>query len=660
MSTFGSRGCLKSSQARSAYTGPVAGRISERDIAAIRDRVHIEDVVGEYVALKRSGGDSMKGLCPFHDEKSPSFHARPNHGTYHCFGCGEGGDVYSFLQKIEHVSFVEAVEQLADRVGYTISYEGGGPSVQRDRGTRARLVAANAAAQEFYAARLREPDAETAREYLTGRNFDGQAAVTFGCGYAPDGWDTLTKHLMTKGFEAKEIIDAGLATPGKRGTPIDRFRRRLVWPIRNLGGDVIGFGARKLFDDDTMPGKYINTPETMLYKKSQVLFGLDLAKREIAKGHQAVIVEGYTDVMAMHLAGVKTAVAACGTAFGEDHLAMLRRLLMDDSYFRGEVIYTFDGDAAGQAAALKAFEGDQKMSGQSFVAVAPDGMDPCELRQAAGDAAVRDLVARRIPMYKFVVKSLLTEHDLETSEGRVEALRRTVPVVARIKDEALREDYARQLAGWVGWDNIPTVIKRVRDEARRNSPRNAARGRPQQSGSFAETPAPAADGPAVPARPNPKDPSLWPQRDALKAALQYPAIAGSVFDSLPVETFSHPAYVMIRQAVADAGGTGAGLGGAEWMEAVGRLVEPLQSLVTELAVEPMRASDMADYIPRVLARLQEVWVGQQVADLKSKLQRMSQADHPDEYMSLFGDLVALEQYRRSLLEQAVGDNSEDI
>jgi DNA primase len=636
----------------------VAGRIPERDIAAIRDRTHIEDIVGEYVALKRSGGDSMKGLCPFHDEKSPSFHARPNHGTYHCFGCGEGGDVYSFMQKIEHISFVEAVEQLADRLNYTISYEGGGPSVQRDRGTRARLVAANAAAQEFYAARLREPDAQTARDYLTERNFDGQAAITFGCGYAPDGWDTLTKHLMVKGFEANEIIDAGLATPGKRGTPIDRFRRRLVWPIRNLGGDVIGFGARKLFDDDTMPGKYINTPETMLYKKSQVLFGLDLAKRDIAKGHQAVVVEGYTDVMAMHLAGVKTAVAACGTAFGEDHLAMLRRLLMDDSYFRGEVIYTFDGDAAGQAAALKAFEGDQKMAGQTYVAVAPDGMDPCELRQSAGDAAVRDLVARRIPMFKFVIRSLLAEHDLDTGEGRVEALRRTVPVVARIKDEALREDYARQLAGWIGWDDIPTVIKRVREEARRNSPRSGRGPQRQERSRVPEQG--AGEAPAGPARPNPTDPTLWPQREALKSALQYPSIAGSVFDSLPSESFTHPAYALVRDAIAAAGGTGAGLGGAEWMEAVGKRAEPLQSLVTELAVDPMRASDVPAYIPRVLARLQEVWVGNQVADLKSKLQRMSQADQPDEYMSLFGDLVALEQYRRSLLEQAVGDSSDDL
>ncbi len=637
----------------------VAGRIPDRDIAAVRERTRIEDIVGEYVSLKRAGGDSMKGLCPFHDEKSPSFHVRPNHGHFHCFGCGEGGDVYSFLQKIEHVSFVEAVEQLADRMGYQISYEGGGPSVQRDRGTRARLVAANAAAQEFYAARLKEPDAQAARDYLTERNFDAAAAAQFGCGYAPDGWDTLTKHLMAKGFEAKELEAAGLSKEGRRG-PIDRFHRRLLWPIRNLSGDVIGFGARKLFDDDTMPGKYVNTPETILYKKSNVLFGLDLAKRDIAKGHQAVVVEGYTDVMAMHLAGVKTAVASCGTAFGDEHLAMLRRLLMDDSYFRGEIIYTFDGDAAGQAAAMKAFEGDQKMAGQTFVAIAPDGMDPCELRQKSGDAAVRDLVARRTPMFEFVVKSLLAEHDLDTAEGRVEALRRTVPVVARIKESTLRDGYAVQLSGWVGWDDIPAVRRRVRDEARkfaRGGGASAAKRRPVDTTQIEAFPAPA---PGI-VRPRPNDPTLWPQRDALKAALQYPAIAGTVFDSLPPESFTHPAYAAVREAVAAAGGTSAGIGGAEWVDAVGRAAGDgtVHSIVMELAVDPLPTDDdiAPRYIRGVLARLQEVWVGEQVAELKSKLQRISPTTDSDEFHSLLGDLVALEQYRRSLLDQAIGDTS---
>ncbi len=612
-------------------------------------------MVGEYVALKRAGADSMKGLCPFHDEKSPSFHVRPNHGLFHCFGCGEGGDVYKFLQKIEHIGFVEAVEQMADRIGYQINYEGGGTSVQRDRGTRARLVAANAAAHEFYMARLREPEAEAARKFLTDRNFDGNAALQFGCGYAPDGWDALTKYLLRKGFDFKELEAAGLSRQGKRG-PIDRFHRRLLWPIRNLGGEVIGFGARKLFDDDTMPGKYVNTPETLLYKKSQVLFGLDHAKREIAKGRQAVVVEGYTDVMAMHLAGVKTAVASCGTAFGDEHMAILRRLLMDDNFWRGEIIYTFDGDAAGQAAALKAFAGDQKLAGQTYIAVAPDGQDPCELRQRSGDGAVRDLIARRTPLYEFVIRGLLAEHNLDTVEGQVEALRRAVPVVAQIKDNATRKAYATRLAGWVGWDDIQTVVRRVGEEAKR-----ARLGGPRR----AEAPAPttkAADQPA--ARPNPNDPVLLPQRQSLCAALQYPAIAGTVFDALETEAFTHPAYVAVRTMVADAGGASAGLSGAEWVNAVADATDDLtlRALVSELANEPLPVKSVDDiprFITGVLARAQEAWVGRQIATLKSKLQRLSATEQTDAYMALFGDLVALEQYRKSLEAQAMG-NSDDF
>src|SRR6202008_2189920 len=446
----------------------MAGRISDRDIAAIRERVRIEDVVGDFVQLRRAGVDSLKGLCPFHDEKSPSFHVRPNHGHFHCFGCGEGGDVYAFVQKIEPVSFVEAVELLAARVGYTITSSGAAATnVQRDRGSRSRLLAANAAAQEFYAAALQSEEAAPARQYLIDRNFDPAAAAHFGCGFAPSGWDTLTKHLLRKGFEFKELEAAGLSREGRRG-PMARSPRRLLWPIHASGSEVIGFGARRIFDDDTMEAKYINTPETVLYKKSSVLFGLDLAKRDIAKGHQAVVVEGYTDVMAMHLAGVTTAVSSCGTAFGDEHLAMLRRLMMDDSFFRGELIYVFDGDEAGKAAALKAFGGEQNLSGQSFVAVAPDGMDPCDLRLKSGDGALRDLVARRTPLFEFAIRSAIAEMDLDSAEGRVAALRRCVPMVGRIKDPTLRDEYARQLAGWVGWDDVAQVIDRVRGEAKKS------------------------------------------------------------------------------------------------------------------------------------------------------------------------------------------------
>jgi len=558
------------------------------------------------------------------------------------------------VQKIEHASFVEAVELLADRVGHTITYTGASATnVQRERGGRSRLIAANAAASEFYTAALGSAEAAPARKYLTERNFDAEAARKFGCGFAPSGWDTLTKHLLRKGFEFKELEAAGLSREGRRG-PMDRFHRRLLWPIRSSAGEVIGFGARRLFDDDPMEAKYVNTPETTLYKKSGALFGLDLAKRDIARGHQAIVVEGYTDVMAMHLAGVTTAVASCGTAFGDEHLAMLRRLMMDDKFFRGELIYVFDGDAAGRQAALKALDGEQQLAGQSFVAVAGDGMDPCDLRLAHGDEALRDLVARRTPLFEFAVRTALAEMDLDNAEGRVAALRRCVPMVAAIKDATLRDEYARQLAGWVGWDDVAQVIGRVRAVAK-DGGQSRGRAGSRTSGRPPEQPAVA--------RPNPADPTLWPQREALKAALQVPALAGPAFDSLTVESFTHPGYAAVHSAIDKAGGTGgprAAASGAQWIETVREQTTSTLTigLIHELSVESIRVDDdkLPRYIGGVLARLQEVWVGRQIAEVKSKLQRMSPVEHSDEYHALFGDLVAMEAYRRSLLEQASGDD----
>jgi DNA primase len=635
----------------------VAGRIPDRDIAAIRERVRIEEVVGDYVQLRRAGADSLKGLCPFHTEKTPSFHVRPNHGHFHCFGCGEGGDVYAFVQKIEHVSFVEAVEVLADRIGYTISYTGAATSVQRDRGSRSRLISANAAAAAFYAEALESDEAGLARQYLAERNFDAEAYRRFGCGFAPSGWDKLTKHLQRKGFEFKELEAAGLSREGRRG-PMDRFHRRLLWPIRTSAGDVIGFGARRLFDDDPIEAKYVNTPETLLYKKSSALFGIELAKRDIAKGHQAVVVEGYTDVMAMHVAGVTTAVASCGTAFGDEHLAMLRRLMMEDPFAPAELIYVFDGDEAGRAAALKALNGEQNLAGQSFIAVVPGGLDPCDYRQKFGGHALAELIAQRKPLFEFGIRSAIDELDLESKDIREAGLRIGVPMVAQIKEPTLRNEYARQLAGWVGWsDAIPDVVDLVRAEVRRGTGRG--NGRRANSPVYAKTAQRPDAGPV--GRPDPRDPILQLQRETLKSALQYPALTGPVFDSLPAESFTHPGYAAVRSAVIAAGGTSSGLVGNEWVDAVRKEAgtPAVLSLVNELTVETIRVHGeerLRMSIAGVMARLQAVGVGQQIAEVKSKLSRMSPVDHSDEYHALFGDLVALEAYRRSLLEQASGDD----
>jgi DNA primase len=633
----------------------VAGRIRESDIAQVRERARIDDLVGEYVSLRRAGGGALKGLCPFHDEKTPSFNVRPTHGTFHCFGCGEGGDVIAFLMKIDHLSFVESVERLAERVGVQLTYEGGMPTRQRDKGTRSRLVDAHRAAAEFYAEQLRTPEAIKAREFLAEREFDQAAAATFGCGYAPSGWDKLTKHLLGRGFDLAELIKGGLSREGRQG-PIDRFHRRLLWPIRDLGGDVVGFGARRLFDDDQIQAKYLNTSESPIYKKSQVLFGLDMAKREIARRHQVVVVEGYTDVMAMHASGVPTAVASCGTAFGAEHITVLRRLLIDDDAFRGEVIFTFDGDEAGRKAALKAFDDDQKFAAQTFIAVAPDGLDPCELRQAKGEVAVKDLVARRKPLFAFAIRAELAEHNLDNAEGRVEALRRTVPLVARIKDVSLRDEYARQLAGWVGWEDVATVVRRVRETV--GAPAEQRRGRPLRVDPGQAALAVDVDGPA---RPNPRDPQLHVQREAIKLALQEPSHAGPVYDSLPLEVFTHPAYAALHQAILDVGGSASGLAGAELLDIVSKActAQTVRSLVTELAVEPIpaRQNEISRYSSGVLAALQRQLLSGQIADIKARLHRLSPVENEDEWRVLWGDLVALEQYYKALGEQAAGSLS---
>jgi len=633
----------------------VAGRIRESDIALVRERSRIDDVVGEYVALRRAGGGALKGLCPFHDEKTPSFNVRVSHGTFHCFGCGVGGDVIAFLRQIDHLSFVEAVERLADRCGVSLVYEGGRPGARNDRGARARLVDAHRAAAEFYAERLRTPEAAKAREFLEARGFDEAVWTRFGCGFAPAGWDRLTQHLISRGFQVGDLYTAQLSKEGRQG-PIDRFHRRLLWPIRDLSGDVVGFGARRIFDDDPIQAKYLNTSESPIYKKSQVLFGLDMAKREIAKRHQVVVVEGYTDVMAMHVAGVVTAVASCGTAFGAEHITVLRRLLMDDDAFRGEVIFTFDGDAAGQKAAIRAFDDDQRFAAQTFIAVAPDGMDPCELRQAKGDVAVRDLVARRQPLFTFAIRAVLADRDLDTAEGRVDALRKTVPLVARIKDVALRDEYARQLAGWVGWEDTATVVRRVRESAGgAPAPAPARRTRASAEADQASSPSAGADGPPRPRR---DDPRLWVQRESLKAALQVPELAGPHYDAIPEESFTDPAYRELHAALLAAGGAASGLAGAAIIEAVARNCphETVRSLVTELSVEPLyaKAEPDARYVDSLIARLREAVVARQVAELKSRLQRLSPLDDAEEYRTLFGDLVALEQYRKALGEQAAG------
>jgi DNA primase len=795
----------------------VAGRIRDEDIALVRERSPIDAVVGEYVQLRNAGGGALKGLCPFHDEKSPSFnvsnglwhclagetrvltweglrpirelaggthrilgrdaqwhdapfcsfgvqplmrivlghggrrkeiHATAEHRwfvrtdedrevltrdlepgyrlaavraadksfesrlryggrtrrgkwssfdrelpsaggtavldrdtawtvesvawtdrveevycavveqghafvleddilTGNCFGCGEGGDAIAFIQKIDHLSFAEAIERLAAKAGIQLRYTEGGYVPGRQKGERTRLVDAHRAAAEFYAEQLLAPAAEIGRRFLSERGFGREEAARFGVGYAPNEWEALVRHLRGRGFSDKELITGGLASQGRRG-PIDRFRGRLIWPIRDLTGDVIGFGARRLEERDDGP-KYLNTPETPLFKKGSVLYGADLAKKEIARRRQAVIVEGYTDVMACHLAGVGTAIATSGTSFGDEHIKILRRLLMDQDEASGEVIFTFDGDAAGQRAALRAFETEHRFAAQTFVAVQPDGLDPCDLRMKQGDAAVRDLVASRVPLFRFAIRATIEKYDLDTTEGRLAAIDAAAPIIAGIRDRGMRDRYAIDLDKWTGFLDEQFVLRRVRE--------HASRGRGDNRGRRVEAPEAPRKPPTAPSH-DPNDPIVRVERETLKLAVQRPALLGPGFDAIPADALVVPGHAAVRQLIADLGGTAAAAG-PEW---AGRLREAapndeVKDLVTSLAVEPLRYNGLADdrYALSQLSRLQEVQVTREIVKLQSKLGRLNPVEHQEQYNRLFGDLMALEQQRHALRERGIGN-----
>lgn len=626
----------------------MAGRIRASDVDEVKARTNIADVIGEHVSLKSAGVGSLKGLCPFHDERSPSFHVRPASGYYHCFGCGESGDVYSFMQKLDHVSFTEAVERLAGRIGFALTYDESG-SKTSDGPSRSRLYAANEAAATFFVAQLATAEAAVARAFLGGRGFDKQAAAQFGVGYAPKSWGDLRTTLKSHGFTDEEMLAAGLLSQGDKG-PYDRFRGRVIWPIRDVTGQTLGFGARKLFDDDQGP-KYLNTPDTPIYHKAQVLYGLDLAKRDISKARQVVVVEGYTDVMAAHLSGVTTAVATCGTAFGVDHIKLIRRIMGDDSGL-GEVVFTFDPDAAGQKAAMRAFSEQQRFNAQTYVAVAPEGLDPCDLRLERGEQAVRDLISLKVPMFEFVMKTLVAQYNLDTVEGRVAALREAAPVVAEIRDASLRPGYTRELARITGVDlaEAQSAVERAVRSA--------------QSARSSASPLTESDVPPVFDDANDRssaptvsyaelggDALIRLERDALSAYLQHPGLVPeNLRTSLTQVTLVQPTLELVRQAVVASGVVATS---TEWLATVvATMPEPLVPLVTQLAVAPLPETDeerLPLYVSSIVSSVVERDLVRQKAEAMSRLQRVGSAN-PAEARSLQELLLELENQRRSLRE----------
>ncbi|WP_237198464.1 DNA primase [Rothia nasimurium] len=631
----------------------MAGLIKREDIDEVRTRTDIREIIEGYVTLKSAGIGSFKGLCPFHDERTPSFHVRPQMGTYHCFGCGESGDVISFLMEMDHTSFTETVEKLAARIGYELHYEQGSGMSREEVGRRQRLLDAHKIAAEFFQKNLYTPAAVEAQKFLGARGFDPTATQKFGVGFAPRGWDNLLKYLMNKGFTTEELRETGMFSEGQRGL-YDRFRGRIIWPIRNITGETIGFGARRLFEDDQGP-KYLNTPETPLYKKSQVLYGLDLAKRPIAKKKQIVVVEGYTDVMAAQLAGIDTAVATCGTAFGTDHIKIVRRLISDDGT-GGEVIFTFDGDAAGQKAALAAFSEDQRFVAQTFVAVAKDGMDPCDLRLARGDAAVRSLIASRRPLFEFAIDATLANYDLGTLEGRVRGMRAIAPIIAGIKDAALRPAYVRQVSGQLGLDaaEVQRAVSAAAANPQASASQRAEAAEAERAARAAaeETPAPAEDPYDLP---DLRDPAARTEREALEIVLQYPQyLSLEQWQELATVHYRYRAHSGIAQGIIGAASTIAPEPGATWVNTVrAHAPEPVHPLIAELTVAPIPArtnDQLVRYSQDILNRLFEQEITRQKSDLLMQLQRLSPQSDAEAYRDIQQQLLTLELRRRSKMQ----------
>lgn len=623
----------------------MAGRIKQSDIEELKSRLNIADIVGDHVSLKNAGVGSLKGLCPFHDERSPSFHVRPGVGYYHCFGCGESGDVFSFVQKTDHLSFTETIERLAERIGFQLHYEEGGKETA-EKGSRVRILAANQAAEKYFIEQLASSEAATGRAFLGERGFDKAAAEMFGIGYAPKGWNGLRDHLRSKAFTDEEMVNAGLVSSGDKGV-YDRFRGRLIWPIRDVTGQTIGFGARKLYEDDQGP-KYLNTSETTVYHKSQVLYGLDLAKRDISKQRQVVVVEGYTDVMAAHLSGITTAIATCGTAFGVDHIKVIRRIMGDDSGL-GSVIFTFDPDAAGQKAALRAFSEEQRFAAQTFVAVAPDGLDPCDLRLNKGEQAVRDLIESRVPMFEFVIRQVVSRYDLDTVEGRVAALREAAPIVSDIRDASLKPGYARELARITGVD-----VLEAQAAVARGGSRDAAK--PSTAQRTASTGASAQDSETPPGASTPivlgNDPATRMEREALMAMLQMPSDVGPELLAQAVQSYvANPSLAIVRDAI---GANLEDVSPTSWIERVSSDVpDNVRALVTQLAVAPLperSEREMATYASAIVMSLIERDLVRKKADLVSRMQRLDPSA-TDESREIQRQLLDLEAQRRRFRDE---------
>jgi DNA primase len=595
-------------------------RIKEEDIDALRERADIVDVVSGYSRLRKAHGHRFMGLCPFHSEKTPSFSVDSAKGFWHCFGCQEGGNVYQFVQKAENLSFPEAVEWLARKSGFQLRYEEMRPGEKRQAGIKARIIEANEQAMRFWHDNLLEsPDAVEARRYLEGRGFEADVARRWMLGLSPSG-NSLCKHLLSKGFSPDEIERADLARRSQRdGSLYDRFRGRIMFPTWNLQGDVVGFGARALGDQQP---KYLNTGDTAAFAKSRVLFGFNRAKSAIAR-NVAVVVEGYTDVIALHEAGIAEAVATNGVALQDAQLDMLKK-------FTQRVILMLDADAAGKGATERSFGMHYGLGLEVLVAPLPPGRDPADVVSEDGVDAIRKFIDGAQPLLAFKLEEMIAKLALDTPEARSKAVREVVEVLGWHPDAIARHEYAFMAARRIGVD--PETIHRVLGE--RSS----------------WTPGPGDD---IARRQERRIPGhVKVEREALQLLLTQPRVAADFVGDASEQEFTSPARRELFGHAAGAMVAGGAVVNAKLAE---RLSSEGLTLLTELTVgEEAVATTLAERAEEVFARLKFFSLERQIRALRDVLQDVNPLDDPERHDALFTQLVGLEARRRDLLRRLQG------
>jgi DNA primase len=422
-------------------------RIRQEDVEAVKERTDIVQLVGQYLTLKKSGHDSLTGLCPFHQEKTGSFSVSPAKQVFYCFGCGKGGDAITFLRELEHLSYVEAIERLASTAGVSLRYEGDSAAERRAAERRKSLYRANEQAASMFSTMLVSgKEATDARAYVAERGISPESIETFEIGYAPGYSDFLLRRLSgARDLSAEILLEAGLASRGEDGTVRDRFRGRLTFPIQDLQGRHIGFGARVLPSDARAgeQAKYLNTAETPIYRKHEVLYNMHRARQAVAKTGDVFVVEGYTDVIGLAQAGITNVVATCGTALGERHFEQLSR-------FADRAILSFDSDEAGARAAERAFGFQERYPITAVVLIMPDGLDPADFVAKHGADAVAAAASSARPLVEYMVRRTVERHDLGTIEGRSAAVADALPILERLNDPIRRSEYEGLLADLAG------------------------------------------------------------------------------------------------------------------------------------------------------------------------------------------------------------------